>query len=141
MKFILTTVEKLQNLLKLKKRLSQVEIEKILDEAGVYMEGSVRKNFEVGGRPKFLKLKPATLRRKKGESILVESGALSLGIMHEVDESESAVYIGPGGPASIYSRTHNEGDETRGIPERRFLLVQQEDNVYLNSLIENRVTE
>lgn len=139
MKFIVTTIEQLKKLLELKKKLSKEEILEYLDTIGVYMESSVRKNFELGGRPKFVPLKPATLKRKKGEAILVESGALSLGVTHEVDESEPAVYIGPSGPASKYARTHNQGDEKRGIPERTFLLVQPEDNAYINQFTGNSI--
>lgn len=137
MKFLFTTTEKLKQLLELKKKLSPEEILEYLDAIGVYMVSSVRKNFELGGRPKFTQLKPETLKRKKGETILVESSALSLGIMHEVDEEEPAVYIGPSGPSKKYGPTHNFGDETRGIPERTFLIVQQEDNVYINQFVGN----
>jgi phage gpG-like protein len=139
MKFIVTTTEKLKQLLALKKKLSQQEIIEYLDAIGVYMVGSVRKNFELGGRPKFTPLKPETLKKKRGESILVDSGALSLGVIHEVDEEEPAVYIGPSGPSTKYGPTHNFGDETRGIPERTFLIMQQEDNVYINNFVGNSV--
>jgi phage gpG-like protein len=140
MKFLVTTTEKLKQILELRKKLSPQEIVEYLDAIGVYMVSSVRKNFEIGGRPKFTQLKPETLKRKKGETILVESGALSLGVMHEVDEEEPAVYIGPGGPSAKYGPTHNFGDEERGIPERTFLLLQQEDNAYISSFVGNSVT-
>ena len=122
MRFIVTTTEKIKQLLELKKKLSPEQIVDYLDAIGVYMAGSVRKNIELGGRPKFTQLKPETLKRKKGETILVESGALSLGVTHEVDEDEPAVYIGPSGPSKKYGPTQNFGDEERGIPERTFPL-------------------
>lgn len=141
MKFIVTTTEKLKKLLELKKKLSPEEIVENLDAIGVYMVGSVRDNIELGGRPKFTPLKPATLERKKGETILVESEALHLGIMHEVDEEETAVYIGPSGPSSKYAPTHNFGDEERGIPARTFLLAHPEDDEYIKRFIANPVME
>lgn len=142
MKVTVRTVEKLKNLLRLKNNLSRGEISEILDAIGLYMVRSVRKNFEVGGRPAWKALKPSTLKRKRGNKILVQSGALSLGILHSVDETDRAVYIGPSGPATKYAARHKFGDEGNyPIPERDYLLMQFEDNVYINSFIANRLME
>ena len=141
MKFIVTTTEKIEQLLNLKKKLSTGEIVENLDAIGVHMVGSVRDNIKLGGRPEFTPLKPATLKQKKEETILVESEALELGIMHEVDQEEPAVYIGPSRPSSKYAPTHNFGDEERGIPARTFLLVQPEDDQYINQFIGNPLME
>jgi phage virion morphogenesis protein len=137
MKFILIAEAKLKNLMRLKKSLREDELAGILEGIGVYMVSSVRKNFEEGGRPKLWKeLKKETLKRKRGTKTLVESGMLSGGILSEVAPSERAVYIGPSGPASKYARRHKYGDiGGEPIPQRDFLLMQDEDSEYIDTFI------
>lgn len=137
MKFILIAEEKLKNLMRLKKNLQGDELVGILGGIGVYMVSSARKNFEEGGRPKkWDKLDKETLKRKRGTKILVDSGMLSGGILSEVAPSERAVYIGPSGPSVKYARRHNYGDiGGKPIPQRQFLLMQDEDSEYIDDFI------
>ena len=140
MKIFITTKEDLKNLQRLREKLQPGAINEMLDAFGVYMVGSVRKNFEQGGRPKkWQALKPATLARKRGESILVESGALTLGIDSDVDEGERAVYIGPTGPSTKYAGRHNNPKPGDHMPQRELLLIQDEDEQYFNEFCSNSV--
>ncbi len=137
MKFLLIAEEKLKNLMRLRKSLREDELAGILEGIGVYMVSSVRKNFEEGGRPaRWKELKKSTLKRKKGTKILVDRGMLAGGILSEVVPTERAVYIGPSGPASKYARRHKYGDiGGEPIPQRDFLLMQDEDSEYIDDFI------
>jgi len=135
MKIILKPEENLKNLDKLKQRLQPGEIDQLLEEIGIYMEASVRRNFYQAGRPeKWQSLKPATKKRKRGPGILIESGALLEGIAHEIHTPERAVEIGPTGESLSYALRHNYGDiSNRPIPQRQYLIIQEEDREYLEA--------
>lgn len=110
----------------------------IREGIGVYMVASVIQNFEAQGRPNaWADLQPGTWKRKKGSMILHEGGFLKAGIMSWV--GGDTVYIGPSGPGSVYAATHHFGDEDRNIPERPFLVFQEEDTDYISSLIREEI--
>jgi phage gpG-like protein len=111
----------------------------ILQHIGAYMVAETIENFEVGGRPKpWTPLAASTLKQKKGNMILVEHAMLKLSIMDWVEGD--AVYIGPSGPATAYSRIQNKGGETgiggaTVIPARRYLVVLTENRIYIRNFI------
>lgn len=84
---------------------------------------SVTRNFEVGGRPAWKPLHPITIRRKGHDRILIgRTGNLS---RVAVKVSPRSFEIGTTPPSKSYAATHQFG---RGnIPQRRFLLLQDED--------------
>jgi phage gpG-like protein len=140
----------------LAKRLAELafdtrRVERPLHAIGVYMIGSVEKNFEAQGRPeKWTPLSPATLRGRRGRGgkgkygktvalgaggtgakILMDTGRLKNSIKEKIQLStDSSVSIGSN---VKYARRQQKGfprGEGRGhsrTPARPFLLIQDED--------------
>jgi phage virion morphogenesis protein len=135
MKIILNLEENLKNLKRIKQKLQENELKEILEALGGYMVASVQQNFEEGGRPaKWQPLKPATIKRKKGPGILIESGNLFQGIAYEIDMKQKEVVIGPTGESLAYAMRHNYGDKGNWpIPRRQYLIIQEEDREYIES--------
>lgn len=108
------------------------DLEKPTEEAGEYMLGSIGRNFDAEGRPKWQGLAASTLASKKGSKILDESGALRSDATSEdaLDVSDSGFGIEPG---IVYWKRQNfgyPGGTGRGrskTPARPFLLFQAED--------------
>jgi phage virion morphogenesis protein len=113
-------------------------VEKPLRAAGVYMLGSIEKNFQQQGRPdKWSPLSPRTLagrrkgrRKKGGPKILIDSARLKNSMGFRVVEGP-AVEVGTN---VIYGPRHHfgypGGKKGRGqaeTPARPFLLIQDED--------------
>jgi len=115
----------------------------IYDAIGVYMVASVIETFEDEGRPeKWQPLASSTLKQKTGGMILHEFGALRGGIMSWVESN--AVFIGPSGPSTVYSRIQQKGGQTgrdgaTTIPARPFLVIQDEDAQYIRNLVRSEV--
>lgn len=95
-----------------------------LRDAAVYMKSSVLKNFEVGGRPKWVPLSKKTLQEKlkKGYSPqpLIRTGRLRQSINVSVSSEVASVY-----PGVWYGAQHQFG--TKIVPARPFLVFQPED--------------
>jgi phage virion morphogenesis protein len=95
---------------------------------GETVRASVLQNFQAGGRPAaWAPLAPATLKKKKGGSILREKGHLMGSI--NAQPVGNVVLVGTN---RIYGAIHQFGGRAgRGgsakIPARPFLLVQDED--------------
>jgi phage virion morphogenesis protein len=116
--------------------------EQLLEEIGAYMVESTIRNFEEQGRPKWKGNATSTQKMKKGSMVLHESGMLKGGIMAWVNGN--SVYIGPSGPSLPYSRIHQKGGKAgRGgkvtIPARPYLVLHDEDSVYIKSLIRSEL--
>lgn len=97
---------------------------------GATIQASVQRNFEKGGRPGWVALAPATLKKKKGGSILRVKG-MAGGLMGSIhyEVSPNQVMIGTN---KIYGAIHQLGGKAgRGrkvkIPARPYLVVQDED--------------
>lgn len=78
-----------------------------LDAVGRTVVDSILTNFEVGGRPTWPPLKPATVARKlhHPDKILIESETLIRSITHEV-KCKTRVEIGTN---VVYARAHQFG--------------------------------
>jgi phage virion morphogenesis protein len=126
----------------LKKNLREKR-EQLLEEIGAYMVESTVRNFEEQGRPeRWAENAPSTKLQKTGSMVLHESGMLKGGIMFWV--KGNAVYIGPSGPSLPYSRIQQKGGKAgRGgkvkIPARPYLVLHDEDSVYIKSLIRSEL--
>ncbi len=98
---------------------------------GATVESSILRNFEKGGRPAgWTPLRPATLSKKKGGSILIGHGHAG-GLMGSIhfEAGRNSVMVGTN---KIYAAIHQfggmagRGHKTK-IPARPFLMVQDED--------------
>jgi phage gpG-like protein len=106
-------------------------------ESSDYQLGSVDLNFEAGGRPRWPKLKAATLRRKKG-TILNETGTMR--------GSNKPSYSGQGWEifnTDWKAAFHLDGTEVDGeehIPARNWLVFQPEDVTEIGSIYMGHIT-
>jgi len=99
------------------------------DIAGV-MADAVEENFRKEGRPqKWADLKPATKERRRKKNppkwpgkILQDTGNLAASISTRVTSDEATI-----GTIEKYAATHQFGDESRGIPQREFLTLGEDD--------------
>jgi len=138
------TDTELADLERIQKNLT-AKIPHILESIGAHIASSVDQNFQEGGRPlSWQPLAPATLKKKKGTKILIESGLLRDGIISWVEGN--TLFIGPTGPATIYARIQDQGGETgihhrTIIPARPYLLLQQEDQEYIHNFIRQEILE
>lgn len=97
---------------------------------GETVTASVQRNFELGGRPGWQPLAPATLAKKRGGSILVDKGFAGglLGSIHW-EVADNVIYVGTD---KIYAAIHQFGGQAGRnhkvtIPAREFLMIQDED--------------
>ncbi len=112
-----------------------------LKEIGLHMVASIKRNFEVGGRPKRWKplSKETIKRRRKGSSKpLVDTGRLKNSINFKI--TGRSVEIGPSGDI-VYAAIHQFGGRAgRGhsaqIPARPYLVFQKEDINYIKEVMD-----
>lgn len=117
-------------------------VERPLHAIGVYMLGSVERNFQAQGRPtRWTPLKPSTLARRRkgphqgGPQILMDTGGLKHSIKEQVTLSgNSSVSIGSNKKYARRQQMGYEGKTGKGAgrghsptPARPFLLIQEED--------------
>ena len=117
----------------------------VIAEIGVT---SISRNFEEGGRPKWPELKEPTIeaRRVKGSwpgQILVVKGELS-NISADVDDDK--VTFSPGAGADDYAAIHHFGGQTGRdrkveIPERAYLMFQDEDEIEIKAVLTDFIME
>ena len=102
-----------------------------------YQEKSVKRNFELERSPEgkpWQQLEAATLKRKKGSGILRESGDLMDSITVVVSGLKATLES-----RLVYSATHQYGDTSRGIPQREYMGVSQEDEKELIQIVRKDV--
>ena len=76
-------------------------------QVGTYVQASVVRNFEEGGRPKWTPLKAATIKRKRGKtSILVDKGILK-GVTMQAGADFAKVGVQPA--AKAFAAIHQFG--------------------------------
>jgi phage virion morphogenesis protein len=124
------------------------EIERPLKAAGVYMLGSIERNFKSQGRPdKWEKLKPATVaRRRKGRGtgspqILINTGSLKNS--HSVRIRSQSVEVGTNKVQAKRLHFGYPGGEGRGrakTPARPFVMFQDEDFDAIGKIFSRHVT-
>lgn len=124
------------------KRISRIsqnisrDAEKPLKASGVYMLGSIERNFKASGRPaKWKALSEKTLaRRKKGKGrggakILIDTAQMKNSMAVKVKSTEAQI-----GTNAIQAKRHHfgyPGGQGRGrskTPARPFVLIQDEDH-------------
>lgn len=132
----------LNNLTRIQNNLT-LKIPQIQENIGVYLVESAIQNFEQQGRPNpWPENAISTQEQKTGTMILHESGLLKMGIMYWMEDD--SVFIGPSGPALVYSRIQQLGGKTGRnyatvIPARPYLVVQLADRIFIVGLIRREV--
>jgi phage virion morphogenesis protein len=107
----------------------------VMKTVGQLLRASIQRNFEQGGRPQgWIRLSPATLKKRRGSKILVDTARLKNSI--KVQASSDRVVVGTN---VVYAAIHHFGGQAgRGrkvkIPARPFMLVQDEDWKEINSV-------
>ena len=120
-------------LIELKRRMG--DLSPLMKNVGETVLTSIRKNFEVGGRPKWPGLKLSTIKQREAQGhwpgkILIRHG-VSGGLLGSVSyraESDRVVLSAN----KVYAAIHHFGGQAgRGhkviIPARPYMLVQKED--------------
>ena len=112
-----------------------------LKKTGIYMLGSIDKNFRYEGRPdKWAPLKPATIsaRRKKGggAKILQNTGRLKQDINPKYTPFSVSI-----GTNVEYGKFHQFGAPRENIPKRRFLMFQESDKKTINRIFKDHVKD
>ena len=106
-----------------------------LKTVGQVIRTSIQKNFESGGRPQgWIRLSPATQKKRRGSKILVDTARLKNSI--KVQASSDKVVVGTN---VIYAAIqHFGGQAGRGrkvrIPARPFMMIQDEDWKEINEV-------
>lgn len=144
--------EGIQGLGRLLARLAKLKtdtqnVERPLKAAGVYMLGSIEKNFKAQGRPaKWEGLKPSTLkRRRRGRGrgsarILIDTAGMKNAVAFRVHTEGLEIGLNkvqarrqhfgfPGGPGRGHSRT----------PARPFLMFQDEDITEVGNIFRRHI--
>lgn len=112
---------------------------------GETVTASVKRNFEVGGRPNgWQELSDVTLAMKGGRGrILMDQGGWASGLAGSIhyEADANSVMIGTN---KIYAATHQFGREGGGwwgsdIPARPFLMVQDEDWQEIEEALEDYI--
>jgi len=111
-----------------------------LKKTGVYMLGSIDKNFRYEGRPnKWESLKPATLKARRGGGggkILQDTGRLKQSLT--IKEMPLSVSIGTN---VKYGKFHQFGSPRKDIPKRKFLMFQESDKKVINRIFKDHVKD
>jgi phage virion morphogenesis protein len=110
----------------------------LMKNIGEIALASVQENFEVGGRPKWQPLAPATIKAKGHSKPLVASGVLKSVVMKA---TANQVTVGVQPAAKDYAAIqHFGGKAGRGgkvtIPARPFMLLQNEDLQEIEELVQ-----
>jgi phage virion morphogenesis protein len=111
---------------------------------GILLQGIVQRHFRDSQDPDgktWKELAPATIRRRRNKdkgSIkpLIDTGRLMKSINYRVGIDEVAV-----GTNVIYAATHNFGDPSRNIPERKFIGVSRYDEEQIVARLNRWVLE
>ncbi len=153
------TIEDIKRLPKIKKNLKE-KLSKVLHQIGLWMQASIKKNFEEGGRPvAWAPLAHATIisrLTKKGMRfhnlntghsgagfrILVDSGMLSKAFPFLVNLNRLIISVAS--VAKAYGAIqHFGGAAGRGrkvrIPSRKFMMIQKEDALYIHETVREKV--
>jgi phage virion morphogenesis protein len=129
------------------------KVERPLEAIGVYMLGSVEKNFQQQGRPdRWSPLNPRTIagrrkgKGKGGPKILIDRARLKNSMNHKVHigSPSSNVEVGTN---VIYGPRHHFGYEGAGkkgrgqsnTPARPFLLIQEEDSQKIEDIFKRHL--
>ncbi len=135
----------LSNFSKLESKMDNLSVP--LKQAGLFMIGSIDKNFRSQGRPKkWINLKPATIRQRRGggfaAKILQDTGRLKQSIAMST-VSKSVVKVGT---SVQYGKVHQLGSVSstrrgvRVIPQRKFLLFQESDKIAIDKIFAKHIS-
>ena len=102
----------------------------VFEDIGDLMVESIRQNFRAGGRPSAWPKR----KERKSKRLLRESGRLERSIKAEADGDSVVI-----GSDLSYAAAHQYGEGH--LPERPFLVVQDEDERAMASVLERYVAE
>jgi phage gpG-like protein len=108
-----------------KKRIEQIDARladptRAMDDIGNMLVTSILRNFEVGGRPAWPDLQPATWARKTTTKILIESGRLRDSIGYDLESGGRRLIVGTIQQNVPYAAAHQFGLKGRieqSVPE------------------------
>lgn len=125
---------------KISQELSDPQV--ILKDIGLYVLGSIWKNFEAGGRP--YKWKPSQRALRERNLTLVDKDNLRQGIRFFIVNNKCN--FGPSGKSASYAAIHQFGGPTIApqghsiiMPERPYILLQDEDKEAIKRIAINHV--
>ena len=106
----------------------------LLRDVGIYMRKSIIENFNQGGRPYKWPFDWTTpYGQWKSEAgyynVLIVRGALRLAV--EVEERDDRVLVGVDGDFIPYAATHQNGDKSRNIQQRKYIMIQERDKDWI----------
>lgn len=118
--------------------LNVADLKPLMAGIGEIAFASVQENFEVGGRPKWQPLAPATIKKKGHTKPLMASGMLQ-NITRKV--TENSVQIGVQPAAKDYAAIQHFGGKAGRsrkvtIPARPYMLLHQEDLDEIDQLVQ-----
>lgn len=119
-------------------RLALNDKQQVLMLIGAVGVRSIRKNFDVGGRPPWKPLAKYTIRMKGSNKILVDTGRLENSITFRVENNTVIWYTNV-----EYAPLHQYGGRVgrNEIPARPFLVLQDEDIKEIRSIIRKALME
>lgn len=109
-----------------------------MEKIGEILVASIKKNFEVGGRPSWKPLSPATIMMKGHSTVLVNTGRLRGSI--EFKAEREYVEVGSFDTAArIYGEVHQKG--TDRVPKREWRVIQDEDRSMIVAIMHDFVND
>lgn len=117
---------------------------KLLNNIGIYMRGSIDRNFRYQGRPrKWVPLSPVTLQLREhgGDRILEDTGHLRASIEHRVvgDHVEVGTNLIKARLLQFGDPVHRFGHAIVRIPPRPFVMIQDEDRDKILEMVKDWV--
>lgn len=111
----------------------------LMKNLGEITLSSVQENFEVGGRPKWQPLAPATVKAKGHAKPLLDSGVLKSVVMKARADQ---VVVGVQPAAKAYAAIQHFGgkagrNHSVTIPARPYMLLQDEDLAEIDQLLQS----
>jgi phage virion morphogenesis protein len=117
-----------------------LDLSPALREAGIYQEGSTKRNFARQSTPdgrRWVDLKPATWLRKKSGTILRETSVGVNSISHFPLNADTWAV----GTNSVYMRAHQFGLPSRNLPQREFLGFSKEDIEQIDQIFQRLIAK
>ncbi len=129
---------RVKNLEKLGETIDTI-LEYALDKAGEYLADAMHDTIEYQHQS-WIPLKPATIRRKGHDKILIDTGELMESIDHK--QQEDFVKVGVFGKRAYIGAVHEFGAPSRNIPERSFIRSTfKDEKKKIEKMIEDTVKQ
>lgn len=123
-------------------QLNAEDLSVVFGEFGQYMLGSIDRNFEAGGRPKWSPLNRAYARYKARFTtggILVWTGGLRRGFRYRTTPKTLQIYNNRSVNGVNLFKKHQEGDSKTNLPARPMMLLQSQDRAQLSKILRKQL--